>query len=211
MWICNMNLYTVFPCYLKAEHSYEIFHKLKWRTNYLRTHLANGCTGQMEIKHSQLVQSLSCVHSLWPPRTAPHQASLFTNSWTLLKLMSIESVMPSNISSSVGPFSSRLQSFPASGSFQRSQFFASGGFSSGPSNDYSGLISFRWTGWISLQSKGLSRVFSNTAVHNRSEFIHWILTQDLSLPVHSLISTCAYLGCSLWLFIHTYKSASVHL
>ena len=84
-------------------------------------------------------------------------------------------------------------------------------FNISPSNEYSGLLSFRWTGWISLQSKGLSRVFSNTTVHNRSEFIHWILTQDLSLPVHSLISTCAYLGCSLWLFIHTYKSASVHL
>ena len=75
------------------------------------------------------------------------------------------------ISSSVIPFSSHLPSFPASGSFPMSQFFASGGQSIGvsaspsvlPGNiqDWSPL---GWTGWISLQSKGLSRVFSNTTV-----------------------------------------------
>ena len=62
------------------------------------------------------------------PWTAACQASLsVTNSQSLLKLMSIELVMPSNISSPVVPFSSRLQSFPASGSFPMSQFFSSGG------------------------------------------------------------------------------------
>ena len=69
------------------------------------------------------------------------------------------------ISSSVVPFSSCLQSFPASGSFPLSQFFTSGGQSFGsisPCNEYSGLILFRLTGLISLLSKGLSRVFSNT-------------------------------------------------
>ena len=76
--------------------------------------------------------------------------------------------------------SSRLQSFPASGSFPVSQFFASGGqkywsfsFSISPSNEYSGLISFRMRkdpGWISLQSKGLSRVFSNTTVQKHQFF-----------------------------------------
>ena len=75
------------------------------------------------------------------------------------------------ISSSVVPFSSHLQSFPASGSFQMSQLFTSGGQSIGVSvsasvppmntQDWSPL---GWTGWISLQSKGLSRVFSNTTV-----------------------------------------------
>ena len=75
------------------------------------------------------------------------------------------------ISSSVIPFSSRLQSFPASGSFQISQFFTSGGQSTGASASASVLpmniqdwFSLGWTGWISLQSKGLSRVFSNTTV-----------------------------------------------
>ena len=71
------------------------------------------------------------------------------------------------ISSSVIPFSSRLQSCPVSGSFQMSQFFASGGQSIGVSASASVLsmniqdwFSLGWTGWISLQSKGLSRIFS---------------------------------------------------
>ena len=83
----------------------------------------------------------------------------------------------STISSSVVPFSSHLQSFPASGSFQMSQFFTSGGQSIGVSASASVLPmntqdwSFLgWTGWISLQSKGLSRVFSNTTVQKHSFF-----------------------------------------
>ena len=59
-------------------------------------------------------------------RSTPELLSI-TNSWSLPKPMSIESVMPSNISSSVIPFSSCLQSFPASGSFQISQLFTSSG------------------------------------------------------------------------------------
>ena len=105
------------------------------------------------------------------PWTAARQASLFiTNSWSLLKLMSIELVMPT-ISSSVIPFSSHLQSFPASGSFSMSQFFASGSKSIGvlasasllPMN-IQDLFPLELTGLISLPSKGLSRVFSNTIV-----------------------------------------------
>ena len=72
---------------------------------------------------------------------------------------------------SVIPFSSRLQPFPASGSFSMSQFFASGGQSIGVSASASVLptniqdwFPLGWTGWISLQSKGLSRIFSNTTV-----------------------------------------------
>ena len=75
------------------------------------------------------------------------------------------------ISSSVGPFSFHLQSFPASGSFQMSQFFVSGGQRIGVSASPSVLpmniqdwFPLGWNGWISLQSKGFSRVFSNTTV-----------------------------------------------
>ena len=81
------------------------------------------------------------------------------------------------ISSSVVPFSSHLQSFPVSGSFPMSQFFISSGQSIGvsarasvlPKNtqDWSPL---GWTGWISLQSKGHSRVFSNTTVQKHQFF-----------------------------------------
>ena len=75
------------------------------------------------------------------------------------------------ISSYLFPFSSLLQSFPASGSFQMSQFFTSGGQTVGvsvsasvPSHEYSGLISFSMDWLISLQSKALSRLLSNTTV-----------------------------------------------
>ena len=75
-----------------------------------------------------VVQLLSHVRLLVTPWTAACQASLsFTVSQNLLKLTSIESMMPYNISSSVTPFSSCLQSFPASGSFPVSWLFASGG------------------------------------------------------------------------------------
>ena len=106
------------------------------------------------------------------PWTAARQASLsITNSPSLLKLISIESVMPLTISSSVVPFSSRLQSFPASGSFPVSQFFTSGDQSIGISASTSvfpmniqDLFPLGWTGWISSQSKDSSRVSSNTTV-----------------------------------------------
>ena len=91
---------------------------------------------------------------------------------------------------SVVPFSC-LQSFPASGSFQMTQFFASGGQSTG----VSALASFlpkkcqgwspsEWTGWVSLQSKGLSRVFSNTTVQK-----HQFFSAKLSSQPNSHIHT----------------------
>jgi len=124
------------------------------------------------------VQSLCHVRLFATPWTAARQAYLsITNSPSLLKLMSIESVMPSNHLILCVPFSSCLQSFPASGSFQMSQFFASGGQSIGvsalasvlPMNTQD-LFPLGWTGWISLQSKGLSRVFSNTTVQKHQFF-----------------------------------------
>jgi len=91
----------------------------------------------------------------------------------------------STISSSVVPFSSCLQSFPASGSFQMSQFFTSGGQTIEVSASASVLpvniqdwFPLGWTGWISLQSKGLSRVFSNTTIKK-----HHFFGAQLSLTV----------------------------
>ena len=82
-----------------------------------------------------------------------------------------------SISSSVDPFSSCPQSLPASGSFPMSQLFTSGGQSTRASTSTSVLpmntqdwSPSGWTGWISLQSKGLSRVFSNTTVQNHQFF-----------------------------------------
>ena len=80
------------------------------------------------------VQSLSCVQLFATPWTAAHQASLsITNSQGFFRLMSIESVMPSNHLVLCRPFSSCPQSFPASRSFLMSQFFPSGGQSIGVS------------------------------------------------------------------------------
>jgi len=123
-------------------------------------------------------QSLSHVRLFATPWTAAHQASLsITNSWSSLKLTSIESVMPSSHLILCHPLSSCPQSLPASESFPMSQLFAWGGQSTG----VSALASFlpkksqgwspsEWTGWISLQSKGLLRVFSNIAVQKHQFF-----------------------------------------
>ena len=116
------------------------------------------------------VQSLSRVRLFVTPWTAASQSSLsFTNSWSLLRLKSIKSVMPSNHLIFCHPLSFHLQSSPASGCFPMSQFFASGGQSIGVSASSSvfPMNTQDWFSWglaslISLQSMGLSRVFSNT-------------------------------------------------
>ena len=94
-----------------------------------------------------------------------------TNSWSLLKFMSIASVMPSNhlilccrllLMPSIFP---SIRVFPNDSVLPiRWPKHWSFSFSISPSNEHPGLISLKWTGWISLQSKGLSRVFSNTTV-----------------------------------------------
>ena len=88
------------------------------------------------------------------------------------------------ISSSVIPFSSCLQSFPTSGSFQMSQLFPSGGQNIGVSASISALPTntqdwspLEWIDWISLHSKGLSRVFSNTTVQK-----HQFSSAQLYIP-----------------------------
>ena len=117
---------------------------------------------------------VQCVRLFATPCTAARQDSLsFTISQSLLKLMSIESVMPSNYLILYHPFSSCLQSFPASGSFLMSWLFPSGGqhegFSMSPSSEYSGFP-LGLTGLISFLSKGLSRAFSSTTVERHQFF-----------------------------------------
>ena len=142
--------------------------------------------------HFTSVQSLSHVQFFVTPWIAAHQASLsITNSWSSLKLMSIELVMPSSHLILCRPLVQLPQSLPASESFLMSQLFASGGQSIG----VSALASFLpmniqdwfplgWTGWISLHSKGLSRVFSNTTVQN-----HQVFGAQLSSQSNSHIHT----------------------
>ena len=124
------------------------------------------------------VQSLSCVQLFVTPWTAACQASLsITNSRSLLKLMSIESVMPSNHLILCCPLLLPPSVFSTSGSFPMSQFFTSHGQSIGVSASVSVLpmniqdwSPLGWTGWISLLSKWLSRVFSNTTLQKHQFF-----------------------------------------
>ena len=137
------------------------------------------------------VQSFSHIRLFATPWAAARQASLsITNSWSLLKLMSIALWYHPIISSSVIPFS-HLQSFPASGSFQMSQFFTSGGQSIGVSSSASvltmniqGWFSLEWTGWISLLSKGLSRVFSSTTIQKHNPLVFSLLYGTTPTSVH---------------------------
>ena len=125
-----------------------------------------------------IVQSLSCVRLFASPWTAACQASLsFTISVSLLKDMSIESVMPCNDLILCLPLSSCSQSFPGLGSFLISQLFASGGQSLGASAPVLVLpmnvqrrFPLELTGLISSLSKGLSRVYSSITVWKHQFF-----------------------------------------
>ena len=139
------------------------------------------------------VQALSPVQFFPAPRTAVCQGALST-----ANSRSCSNSHPSSwrshptISSSVALFSAYLQPFLVSGSFPMSQFFASGRQSIGASASASVLpmniqdwFPLGWTGWISLQSKGLSRVFSNTTVQK-----HQFFGTEVSLWSGSHIHTC---------------------
>ena len=135
------------------------------------------------------VQSLSLSDSLWPhglqhtrppcPSPTPRvHSNSRPSSWWCHPAISFSVIVP---------FSTRLQSFPASGSLPMSQFFASGGQSIGVSASTSVLpmnIQDRFplglTGWISLQYKGLSRVFSNTTVQKHQFFAVQLSSQSNS-------------------------------
>ena len=144
------------------------------------------------IKYSSVqfssVQSLSHVRLFSIPWITAHQAALsITNSRNSLKFMFIESVMPSSHHILCHPLL-LLPPIPwTSGSFPMSQLFSWGGQSIGdsasasvlPMNTQDWSLS-EWTGWISLQSKGLSRVFSNTTVQKHQFFSTQLSSQSKS-------------------------------
>ena len=155
---CWEKFITLDAYIIKEEKSFRINNLIF----YLRT-----------LSSVQLLSHVQLFVTLW---TAAHQASLsITNFWSPNPCPLSLWCHPT-ISSSVIPFSSCPQSFPASGSFPMSQLFIWGGQSIGVSassvlpmntQDWSPL---GWTGWIFLQSKGLSRVFSNTTVQKHQFF-----------------------------------------
>ena len=141
-----------------------------------------------ESDHLPALKGVSSVHSFChvqlfaTPWTAAHQASLsITISWSLLKLMSIESMMNPTISSSVVPFFSCLQSFPASGSFPRSQFFTSGGQSIGVSASTSVLplniqdwfpLGMDWLDLLAVQGTLKSLIQHHNSKHQFFSFLY---------------------------------------
>ena len=132
----------------------------------------------------------SCL-TLLTPWTAAYQASLSIISWSLLKFMSTESVVLSNHLIFCRPLLLLPSIFYRSGSFSMSRLFASGGRSTGTSASASvlpmniqGWFPLGLTGWIYLQSKGLSRVFSSTTVQK-----HQFLCTQPSLGSNSHIGT----------------------
>ena len=146
----------------------------KQQVSFIQLALPQWLTQRRSVQFSRSVVS----DSLWPhglqharpPYPLPTPGA-YSNSYPLSRWCH------PTISSSVIPFSSHLQSFPASGSFQMSQFFTSGSQSIGVSASASVLpmniqdwFPLGWTGWISLLSKGLSRVFSNTTVQKHQFF-----------------------------------------
>ena len=136
------------------------------------------CFPLIDYAQFSSVQSLSCVRLFETPWTAALQASLsITNSWSLLTLMSIELVMPSNHLILCHPLLLPPSVFLSIGVFANEsvlhirwpKYWSFSSTSVLPMNtqDWSPL---GWTGWIILQSKGLSRVFSNTTVQNHQFF-----------------------------------------
>ena len=143
----------------------------------------------VQFSSVQLLSRVQLFVTLW---ITACQASLsITNSRSLLKPMSIESVMPSNHLFLcrplllLPPIPPSLRDFSnLSTLLMRWTKYWSFSFSISPSNEHPGLISFRWTGWISLQSKGLSRVFSNTTVQ-KHQFLGTQLSSQSSSHIHT--------------------------
>ena len=138
------------------------------------------------------LQSLSHFQVIAPPWTAACQASLsITNSQSLLKVMSTEPVISSNhlILCYPPPFLPSIFPkirvfFNESALHIRQPKYWSFSFIISPSNEYSGLISLGLTGWISLQSKGLSRVFSNTTVQKHQFLVLSFLYGPILTSIH---------------------------
>ena len=148
------------------------------------------------IQWKQIVPSVQFSHSVVTDSLGPHGLQHTRtpypspNTWVYTNSCPLSQWCQPTISSSVVSFSSCSQSFPATGSFQISQLFASGTQSIGASASSVLLMNTQdwsplgWTCWISLQSKGLSRVFSNTIVQK-----HQFFGTQLSLQSKSHIHT----------------------
>ena len=187
----NTCIPVVDSCWCMAkpiQYCKVIYLQLKWINLYLKKRKEKKCLFYSDRPRNMISSSLQFSCSVVSNSLQPHQLQ-----HSRLPCSSLTPEVYSNscplsqwchptISSSVIPFSHR-QSSPASESFSMSNFFASGGQSIGVSASASflpmniqDLFPLRWTGWLSLQSKGLSRVFFNTVVQR-----HQLFSTQLSL------------------------------
>ena len=162
------------PEHMRIEHGWRVGSEvgMEHLSLWAKSRRWGRVISSVQFSHSVVSDSL-WPHGLQharPPCPSPIPR-VHSNSWPLSRWCH------PTTSSYVIPSSSCLQSFPASGSFQTSQFFASGGQRIGVSASASVLLMniqdwfpLGWTGWISLQSKGLSSVFSNTTVQKHQFF-----------------------------------------
>ena len=161
----------------------------------------------MFLKEFSSVQSLSRVQLFATPWTIARQASLsITNSRSPPKPMSIESVMPSNHLILCRPLLLLPSIFPSIRVFSNESAlrirwakYWSFSFNISPTNEHPGLISFRMDGWISLESKGLSRVFSNTTVQ-KPQFFGTQLSLIVQLS-HPYMTTGKTIALTRWTFV----------
>ena len=158
----------------------------RWMDKEVVVRIHDGIFSSVQFSHSVMSDSLRPHESQYarPPCPSP-TPGLYPNSRALSRWCH-----PAN-SSPVVPFSFCLQSFPASGSFQVSQLFTSGGQSIGVSASTSVLpmntqdwSPLGWPGWISLQSKGFSRVFSNTTVQKHQLLVLRFLHSPTLTSIH---------------------------
>ena len=200
LWPHLNDISSEFNAFLTKKIQWEILvKKMNWITllntssvNFFSYSKMLNCSFSSVLSIQQTCLLSVVSDSLWPhglqytrPPCPSPTPGVYSNSCPLSQWCH------PTISSSVVPFSSHLQSFPEPGSFQMSQLFSSGGQSVRVSASTSVLpmntqdwSPLEWTGWISLQSKGLSRVFSNTTVQKHQFFV-----AQLSLQSNSHIHT----------------------
>ena len=174
--------------------------------------LAFNCLqNQKEIRstisfHFSSFQLLSHVWFFVIPWTASCQAFLsIANYLSLLKLMFIVLVVPCNHLILCRPLLLLHSVFPSIRVFSnesdlciRWPKYWSVSFSISPSNEYSGLLPLGWTGWISLQSKGLSRVFSNTTVQNHQFFSAQLSYSPTLTALHDYWKNHSFDKADIW-------------
>ena len=177
---------------MKKDYVFPFWPPDRWVTNKYKKIITHYKLFRIQV----IVHSLSCVLLLWPQISCPSPSP-----WLFSNTCALSQWCHPTISSSVVPFSSHLQSFPASGSFPMSWLFTSGGQSTGASASASVLpmniqdwLPLGLTGLISLMSKRLSRVSSSTTVWKHQSSVLRLLYGPTLTSIHWKNHSFDYMG-----------------